>query len=352
MVEIQGLKPWTSALPGQRSNQLSYIPTLLTRGYFTRFIPKNKAVTIVHMLADYLEDLAYRAKAQYYAFTVGGGIILLGLTGWMWWHYHYLNPQTVFWGAVNNNLVVSGVTKHTTSQNEAGNLSQYDQISFGANNVVKTSSTVTQNPQDAQKSVVVTESIGMPTQNFARYTKIEGSSTDGKKPDFGKILNVWSKQTVDQDNNGVFADAIFDAIPFALLSQKNRQDVVNSMQTNQVYDIDFSDVKKERKDGKLLYTYQAAIAADKYVAMLKQVDSLMGLKQLSVLDPSQYQGSQPIQVQFTVDAVGHQLAAVEYTGTNRKIAYSSWGVPLKLQLPDAKLTRSELQTKLNDAVGQ
>lgn len=26
MVEIQGLKPWTSALPGQRSNQLSYIP--------------------------------------------------------------------------------------------------------------------------------------------------------------------------------------------------------------------------------------------------------------------------------------------------------------------------------------
>jgi site-specific DNA recombinase len=26
LVEIQGLKPWTSALPGQRSNQLSYIP--------------------------------------------------------------------------------------------------------------------------------------------------------------------------------------------------------------------------------------------------------------------------------------------------------------------------------------
>ena len=26
MVEIQGLKPWTSALPALRSNQLSYIP--------------------------------------------------------------------------------------------------------------------------------------------------------------------------------------------------------------------------------------------------------------------------------------------------------------------------------------
>jgi hypothetical protein len=30
MVEIQGLKPWTSALPGQRSNQLSYIPLTAT----------------------------------------------------------------------------------------------------------------------------------------------------------------------------------------------------------------------------------------------------------------------------------------------------------------------------------
>jgi len=26
LVEIQGLKPWTSALPALRSNQLSYIP--------------------------------------------------------------------------------------------------------------------------------------------------------------------------------------------------------------------------------------------------------------------------------------------------------------------------------------
>lgn|GEM_PF-5135533 len=28
LVEIQGLKPWTSALPAPRSNQLSYIPML------------------------------------------------------------------------------------------------------------------------------------------------------------------------------------------------------------------------------------------------------------------------------------------------------------------------------------
>ncbi len=31
MVEIQGLKPWTSALPALRSNQLSYIPKIVNR---------------------------------------------------------------------------------------------------------------------------------------------------------------------------------------------------------------------------------------------------------------------------------------------------------------------------------
>ncbi len=41
MVEIQGLKPWTSALPGQRSNQLSYIPK--SKSYFTSFTPKKPA---------------------------------------------------------------------------------------------------------------------------------------------------------------------------------------------------------------------------------------------------------------------------------------------------------------------
>ena len=33
MVEIQGLKPWASAMPWQRSNQLSYIPILNLHEY-------------------------------------------------------------------------------------------------------------------------------------------------------------------------------------------------------------------------------------------------------------------------------------------------------------------------------
>jgi hypothetical protein len=67
MVEIQGLKPWTSALPGQRSNQLSYIPlfskfwllsfcyfsTLLrcySQSFFRKAMYKNDAILIIMRL--------------------------------------------------------------------------------------------------------------------------------------------------------------------------------------------------------------------------------------------------------------------------------------------------------------
>ena len=41
MVELQGLKPWTSAMPWQRSNQLSYSPIGLP-SYSNRYSCKNK----------------------------------------------------------------------------------------------------------------------------------------------------------------------------------------------------------------------------------------------------------------------------------------------------------------------
>ena len=43
MVEIWGLKPQTSALPGQRSNQLSYIPKECPNEY-TKFAPDASKV--------------------------------------------------------------------------------------------------------------------------------------------------------------------------------------------------------------------------------------------------------------------------------------------------------------------
>lgn len=304
------------------------------------------------MLNDYLELWLSHGKRLFYGVTVGGGLLLCLLTGWIWWHYHYLNPQNVFWGAVNNNLIINGVTKHTEGTTEGEKLNQYEQITLGAQNFVKTQ--VTRSQEDP-KSTIVTQTLGTPQANFATYTKIDTAqkSTTGQALNFDSVLRTWSKADVGATaGEGSFATAIFDVIPFSHLNSSQRNQVVKSMKDSEVYTIDFNKVSKERKNGRLYYSYDASINPGKYIALLKQVDSLMGLNQLKELDPSQYQGGEPVQLKITVDAKAHQLASLTYASNNSVIEYSSWGVSGKLQLPNKVVTQAELQAKLNAILSQ
>lgn len=304
------------------------------------------------MLDDFLERAQSRGRGLFYGVTLGGGTLLLILTFWLWWHYFYLNPQNVFWNAVNNNLIVTGVTKHTQSQNDGEGLNQYEQISLGAHNFVK--SQVIRS-QEVPKSIIVTETLGTPQANFARYTKIQ---TDEKSPsgqpfEFNDVVDKWSKAELGTTTaQGSFTTAIFDVIPFAHFNAQQRRQVIGTMKDNDIYNIDFDKVAKERKDGRLYYTYDAAVTTGSYVALLKQVDSLMGLNQLKDLDPSQYQGGAPVKIKIKVDAVAQQLSSLTYESNNSEISYSGWGAIAQLQLPDKTISQDELQTKLNAALSK
>jgi hypothetical protein len=299
------------------------------------------------MLNDYLERQLAAGKSRFYGITVGGGVLLLVFSGWLWWHYSYLNPQTVFWSAFNNNLVLTGVTKHTTSGDTNTKLDQFDQISLGAHNVVRTVATSTQN--GANKNIVVTEGVGTPDAGYLRYAKIETSqkTTAGQPLNFKPVIGLWGQQSTATTTSSAFADAIFDAFPFANLSASQRQQVVASTKSEKVYDIDFTKVTKERQNGKLYYTYNVALSPDKYVQLLKQVDGFMGLNQLKNLDPTQYQGTAPVQLSVKLDAYGHQLAIVTYVGDARQEEYSAWGAQIIPDIPSGAISQTVLQTKLN-----
>lgn len=303
------------------------------------------------MIDYYLERLQSRGQALFYGVTLGVGTLLLVFSGWLWWHYQHLNPENVFWSAVNNNLVISGVTKNTVSKNAAESLQEYEQISLGANNLVKSVTTNTQ--EGDNKTTVVTETIGTPNANFARYTKIETSqkTPDGKTIDFSPVLQQWSKAELGGMTSGNFATAIYDAIPFARFNFHQRQQIVKDIKDQQVYEIDFNKVTKERKDGRLYYTYDVGIVGDKYISLLKQVDAMMGLNQLKELDPAQYQGGAPIQAKITIDAVSQQLSSLTYVENNRTTSYSAWGAQTRFDVPDKTISQQELEAKLNGILG-
>ncbi len=300
------------------------------------------------MLDYYLERLQERGTAFFYGLTLGGGTLLLFFSGWLWWHYFYLNPQTVFYSSVDNGLVTTGVTKQTVSKASDGSVSQDDQITLGAQNLVKTVTVVTQTPKQAAPSVVTTEAIGTPDDSFIRYSAINA----GKTTSLGPVAAIWSKQPVSESGSGVFENAIFDVFPVAHLPALERQKVMDSVKKGDIYKTDFKAVTKERKNGRLYYIYNVSLVSDKYAALLKQVDAAMGLNKLKTLDPSQYQGSEPVLMRVKVDAAGHQLQSVSYVANNRVQTYSVWGASRKITVPTKSVTPNELQAKLNAVLNQ
>ncbi len=291
------------------------------------------------MFDDYLERFLSRGAAWFYGITIGGAIAMLALSSWLYWHYEYLNPQTVFWGAVSSSLTTEGVTKRTRGNDNNGQLDQYDQISLGANNFVSSTANISQG-----STKVTTETIGTPVSNFARYTKIEAANA----ADYSSVINQWGKQDLGGSNasNGVFADTIFGIMPLAHLNANQRRQVIDEVRREGTYTVDFAAVGKQRKDGRLYYEYNLSVAPDKYVKLLKQVDELMGLNQLKNLNPAQYQGGQPIQFKVSIDAHAHQLAVVQYGNNGRQEAYSAWGVARNPNLPTNTISQTDLQAKL------
>ncbi len=306
------------------------------------------------MANEYLEELQKLDTPWFYRIAWIGGALLFVLAGYLWWNYASVNPERVFWGTVSNNLVISGVTKETVTNEANGSLNQVQQISLGAQNAATSITTVEQKAVDASSTKVVTETVATPQADFSRYISIETSqkTTTSQAFDFGAALNIWSKQDLAQEGNGAFTEALYGLLPLAFIQGNERHAIVSDMQKNKVYDVQYDSLKKRRENGRLIYDYTVAIDAEQYVKVLKQVDAAMGINQLESVDPSQYSGGAPIEVQISIDAHAQQVVSITYPDGARVEKYSAYGVSRPYTLPENAITREELQTKLNDILNK
>lgn len=301
------------------------------------------------MATDYMQQLEQLDKPWFFRLAWAGGAFLFILAGYLWWNYASINPERVFWGTVSNNLVITGVTKHTVTDQQDGSMDQYQQISLGAQNVVKSEATIDQKAIDAASTNISTETIATPTVDYSRYTKIKTEPKAGttKTYDFSSALNIWSKQSVEESGNGAFGEALYGILPFSLLQSKDRNQIVAQMKQNKAYTVDYSKVVKHSDKGRLIYDYTVSVDAQQYVAALKAIDKANGLNQLQSVDPSQYSGSQPVEVKVSIDAHAQQLVSIAYPNNSRTETYSAYGVFNGVPIPDKAISQSELQDKLN-----
>jgi hypothetical protein len=134
-------------------------------------------------------------------------------------------------------------------------------------------------------------------------------------------------------------------MPLGEVSPGQREDLIREMKSENMYDVPFKDVKKERKAGRLLYTYDVKIQTILYVRLMKEFARDLGLHELDAVDPNTYQSAQPISVKLTIDAYSRQLVSVD-GGQGYTQSYTGYGLPLKTSVPKNPITTQELQKRL------
>ena len=279
------------------------------------------------------------------------GAILLLVGGYLWCFRSAMDPERVFWGTVQHSLATKGVTIESEQSGGGTTVHQTIQYSFGSANM---SHSITKMSQAG--TTVRNEMLATPTADYSRYLgiKTDQKKADGSALDFSKIIGVWAK---GQEGAGQFFDqAVFGSslpvggmgLPIANISADMRGKLYSQIRNDAVYQVDFKNVKKTSRQGRSVYTYKVVVQPVAYAKLMKSYAKVLGLHSLDQLEPDQFRGQKPFTLSFTIDARARQVVEIATPDTGLKQTYTSYGVPVHMQLPSKTITGQELQKRLSE----
>lgn len=272
-------------------------------------------------------------------------IVTLVATSILWWQVVYKSPENVFNGMIKNNFATAGYTRQVESKDNGLDANELAQIQTGGENIVRTKTTLVQGDD-----TVTTDAISTTSQEFVRYTNIETSrkNAEGKKLDFSKALNVWAKNDTGAASQS-FTQMLLGVMPMGNVSPETRKQLLDFMDKHTVFSVNYDSVKKEKVDGRLVYTYEVQLLPQTYVEMLKIYGEGVGLgDQVTQLDPASYAEAQPTDLTVSVDVLSRQVTALHTPGnTTRKETYNGYGIVKDISLPQNTIPAAELQKRLS-----
>lgn len=275
-------------------------------------------------------------------------LVILGCSVWGWWHYTYSTPSNAFNRMLSTMLSTPSVVRHVVQESQitGQKLDQTTRLISSPSQGVIGETVLTQGG-----SVITTENIATPETDYVRYTGIntDQKNKDGQSFNFDSVLGVWgtSGSTVAGSTPGqLYNQNIFSAVPIANLNSNDRQKLLDQIAADNVYQVDYGATEVSQRGSRPTYTYPVTVNPVAYVKMLKTFATMLGLKQLEQLDPSQYQNAKPISFQFVVDTWSGQIIEIHYSEENRVETYDSYGVKDDLEEPENAIPISELQGRL------
>lgn len=282
--------------------------------------------------------------------SVVAGVVLLCLSGWLWWTKIYQSPKNVFWGAVENNLATTSVTKHTVQKSNSQTLDQYAQLVFGEQPKTHWLTTITQ-----PKTAVTTESIATPDAGYVRYTHVVSvqKNKQGQSLDFSHITNVWAKATAKDNSSltSLFNQTLLDVssvptLPIGNLTAKQRSTLVDYMRKNTVFATTYSAAKHTTVNGQEAYVYTVQVTLDPYLHMMQQFADYENTHVLDSVDPSNYQNSAPVTITLAISPTSHQLVQLSSPSNGFEENYSGYNTAESVSLPAHTIPLAELESRL------
>lgn len=281
---------------------------------------------------------------------LGLGLVVLLAAGGTWCYQTSRDPERVFWSMVEQSLATNGVTVDVNQNRGQASAHQFAQYSFGATNLSRSITTASQ-----PGTQVKNESLGTQKADYTRYLSIntDQKSASGKRLDFSQVVGVWAKNT-NGSTPQLFSQAALGiglplgglAVPIGNLDPDARQALVNQMRDDNLYKISFNKVKKERRDGRLQYTYTASIKPVDYASMMISFAKAVGLHTFDDLQTANFVNQPEFELMLTVDVRSRHLVAAETNGGVVKQTYSGYDVPVAVNAPEKAISFNDLQQRL------
>lgn len=269
------------------------------------------------------------------------------LMAYVWWTQVHTTPENVFRGMIERNLRTSGYTRIISIEESDLTQTQFSQVQTGAEHIAFSRIDSVTTTGDKQ----VAEVIATPTEDFVRYLDLEYQDAEGNEVDTTNAENVWARQENSGDLSQSYAQlTLFRTyFPMGTMSSAERNKILQQIEQNTVYNVNYDEARRENIDGKDVYTYDVTVQLQAYTDMIKMFGNAIGQSDIVAgLDPAQSAGSEPVPLKVSVDIASRQLVQVTYSGSESiSEKYSGFGIKTPISIPEEFITTLELQQRLS-----
>jgi len=286
---------------------------------------------------------------QWMGAAIFAAVILLAAGGFLWWKYVFINPDRLMSDMLNRSLSISSVSKLTAQLSPQNSAKQAIRLNYVPQPFSHSITEIIQANQQSQ-TLVTTETIGTKSADFVRYKDIQISGSTKSTKD---LVNVWASQTANAkagERPSFLDQAGLSLVPFGDLSDSDRQKIVNELESKNVYS--FENSKVEWKGARPQVVYSVNITPSSLIGVLKTYAEITGIGDSEQLNASDYEGTQKLSVQFTIDALSRQLVSINYPDSGRVETYGGYGVRDQIEIPKQTIGINELQMRTQKLTSQ